>query len=136
MYKRVLEAAQASPKTMGSEMAAGLRVKASTNRCCLQIEVSGELDMATVPDFEQEVALTRATSRPDHGIIDAADLAFVDSSGIKLWVELAGALPEGLAVANASTQIKRVLAIMGTDSILTCYCTLEQAKLQLHRTSG
>lgn len=82
----------------------------------VRVIVAGELDISNVEVFEREVApvLTRL---PKHLVIDAGELTFADSSGIALWVRLAGAVDQ-FELLNPSPLLRRVIVTMGLASKL------------------
>lgn len=82
----------------------------------VRIKVAGELDISNVDVFEREVAPVLSTT-PQRLIIDAGELKFADSSGIALWVRLAGTVRE-FELSNPSPLLRRVIVTMGLASKL------------------
>jgi anti-sigma B factor antagonist len=82
------------------------------------ITVKGDLDMATVP------ALESALDELDHAhqvVIDATDLAFMDSSGLRLLTQSAlSRFKSGgsVRIRNAPSHVLRVLQITDLADVL------------------
>jgi len=93
----------------------------------LVMRVTGDLDLATSPRFEDTLSSAPAAS---HVVIDLTGCTFLDSSGVRVLVQAARNIPEGrrrvdLVTANAG--ILRVLEITGVDRMLPVHPSLEQA---------
>jgi anti-sigma B factor antagonist len=81
---------------------------------------SGELDIATAPQFEQEVRslLARSVQRV---IIDLSRLTFIDSSALRLFIVLSErSATEGwtLQLIRPTGQVRTVFEITGADESL------------------
>jgi anti-sigma B factor antagonist len=85
------------------------------------IVLDGELDLATAPQLAG-VALALVESGAPDMIIDAEKLAFCDSSGLAVFVQIAhGLQPKDgrLAVAGPNAIVRRVLELSGlAESIM------------------
>jgi anti-anti-sigma factor len=82
------------------------------------IQVGGELDLSTAPVFESH--LDGVTEGPGDVVLDASDLTFVDSSGIRVLFALARRL-EGrgrLVIHNPTEQVLRVLDLVHAEALL------------------
>jgi len=93
----------------------------------LVMRVTGDLDLATSPRFEDTLSSAPAAS---HVVIDLTGCTFLDSSGVRVLVQAARNIPEGrrrvdLVTANAG--ILRVLEITGVDRMMPVHPSLEQA---------
>ncbi|HEX5224651.1 MAG TPA: STAS domain-containing protein [Solirubrobacteraceae bacterium] len=77
------------------------------------VAVRGELDIQTVPQLQAVVAPVLAAN-PTRLVLDVQELAFVDSSGIALWVRWAGEVEE-LELREPSPLLRRVVSAMGLD---------------------
>jgi anti-sigma B factor antagonist len=80
------------------------------------IALSGELDIATVPELRPlaTAELDRAECRTL--VLDLSELGFLDSTGIGCWVEIRShAIEQGkqLAIRNVPPAVRRVLQIGG-----------------------
>ena len=84
------------------------------------VAVEGELDIATLPDFER--AITRMRSQGlERLVIDLRDVAFLDSMSIELLLRLHGELTAagaGLVVVRGPRAVNRVFDLMELDRVL------------------
>lgn len=81
------------------------------------IHVGGELDLSTAPVFEGH--LDGITEGPGDVVLDASDLTFIDSSGVRVLFGLARRL-EGrgrLVVRNPTEQVLRVLDLVHAEAL-------------------
>jgi anti-anti-sigma factor len=79
----------------------------------LVVALRGELDAVSATLLRDEMA---STHEPGNVAVDARDLTFIDSSGIRAFVELGKRLAHSghtLAVRNAQPQVYRVMEITG-----------------------
>jgi anti-anti-sigma factor len=80
------------------------------------VYLSGELDMATVGGFVQSVM----AFVDHHGelVLDAAELEFIDSTGIGGLLELAGMVrPTPLIVRSPQPNVAKVLQIVNIEAL-------------------
>ena len=86
------------------------------------LSLAGELDLASADYLREHVAtLLRAGSSPPHVIIDVAGLTFVDVAGVRALADAAARLAEvggSLRLARASSQLTRLLRLLGLDTAL------------------
>src|SRR6267378_1014264 len=76
-----------STRASTAEPGAGLSIAAAETVDGVRLELSGELDLASAPQFER--ALARAMrAHPARLVLDLSDLSFLDSCGLR---ELLGA---------------------------------------------
>jgi anti-sigma B factor antagonist len=83
------------------------------------LALAGELDLACVPRFE--ALLGSASVMADHCVIDLAQLAFIDSSGIRALLRArrrAGESGATLEIVNASPAVASVLAGAGVEHVV------------------
>jgi len=94
------------------------------------IDVSGELDLYTAPNFRESVLEAAGDTDPPKVIVDFRGLGFIDSSGLGAIVaclkhlrerggDLALAAPEG-------SGLRRLLDLTGLDRVLTLYTSTEE----------
>jgi anti-sigma B factor antagonist len=85
-----------------------------------QIAVEGELDIATLPEFEEVIASLREAGL-ERLVIDMRGLAFLDSMSIelllRLHVELAAAGAE-LVLVRGPRAVNRLFEVMELDQVL------------------
>lgn len=80
------------------------------------LEVSGELDMASADDFRE---FAKGAIDPAREVVlDIADLAFLDSSGVRAILRLAEtACPHGLVLRWPRGNVLRALEILGVEKV-------------------
>ncbi|MFE3415583.1 STAS domain-containing protein [Streptomyces mirabilis] len=86
-------------------------------------------------DFTTGAEMRRALQDPDceatrHTVMDLSQVTFMDSTGINALIEAhldATAIQGWVRVASPTPSILRVLQIVGLDTVITCYPTLQQA---------
>jgi anti-anti-sigma factor len=79
------------------------------------VRVSGEIDLSTVEEVRAG-AMGGAGPAPDRLVLDLRDVTFMDTSGIRLLVELMRREAEGgpaLVVVEAHPSVRRLLDIAG-----------------------
>jgi anti-sigma B factor antagonist len=85
------------------------------------IAVEGELDIATLPDFEQAVTRTRSQGL-EVMVIDLRKLEFLDSMSIELLLRLHAELTATgaeLVVVRGPRAVNRVFDLMELERVLT-----------------
>jgi stage II sporulation protein AA (anti-sigma F factor antagonist) len=90
------------------------------NRTALVV-VSGELDVASGPTLEQELAKADA-SDAQLVILDLRDLEFIDSTGLSILIKAhqqAEASGRRFAVVRGRSQVQRLLGLTGLEERLT-----------------
>jgi anti-sigma B factor antagonist len=98
---------------MGAEAALHVEVEDGANRARL----SGELDLS---GYEAATAtLAPLFDASGDVVLDVANLTFVDSSGIRLFIRLRDALGDRgrLILASPQPHVERVLKIAGLDKL-------------------
>ncbi len=84
------------------------------------IAPSGELDIATAPEFEQAIA--EATAEPGAKVVlDLRELTFMDSTGLRALAQTNARAEKDdfhLAIVRGPRQIERVLEISGLSDLL------------------
>jgi anti-anti-sigma factor len=98
------------------------------------LHVRGELDISHEEEMRAE--LKRGVVESDGGIVvDLTECDFIDSSGVRallLGREAQRADGEGgLSIASGSTQIVRILSVMGVDEAIPVRPTIEEAIAEL-----
>ncbi len=74
----------------------------------------GEIDLATVEAVQAEVE--RATTEPHEAIVlDLRQVSFLDSTAIRLVVQLARDLGRAFSVVRGSGEVARVFDLVGLD---------------------
>jgi anti-sigma B factor antagonist len=99
------------------------------------VHVSGELDISHEEELRTE--LSRGVAESNGGIVvDLMDCEFIDSSGVRALLLGREAQREDgnegrLVIASGSTQIVRILSVMGVDEAIPVRPTVEEAIAEL-----
>ena len=94
------------------------------------VVVSGDVDLGTAPDFEDELARAVETGLDRGLVIDLTGVSFIDSTGLNALVRaferqrLAG---ESLALVSDDSRVKMMLEVTRLDRVLRRYPTREEA---------
>lgn len=92
-----------------------LRVVARTSEGVVRVVASGEIDFATVDQFNQ--AFTEAFSTPAKELeLDLAEATFIDSIGINALIrarKVATDAGRGFRIVQASRHVRSALTLMG-----------------------
>ncbi len=81
------------------------------------LRVSGELDMASAPKLERELDAVESI-RPELVTMDLRELAFIDSTGLRLLLRAAERAREEkrrFVVVRGSTAVDRIFEITGAE---------------------
>jgi anti-anti-sigma factor len=95
-------------------------IQVIANGCSTRIAPAGELDIATTPALEQEIAKATAT-RGSELVLDLRELTFMDSTGLRTLAQTNARADEDgftLSIWRGSRQIERVLEISGLGALL------------------
>jgi anti-sigma B factor antagonist len=95
------------------------------------VEVSGELDLYTAPEFRDK--LLEAGEDRDL-IVDLRGSSFIDSTGCRALLLASRRLePDGhrLVIVNSDSEIARIFSIMGFEELFTIVATPEEAEERL-----
>jgi anti-sigma B factor antagonist len=107
-----------------------LSVERRTHGAWAVVEVAGELDLYTAPNFRESVLDAAGDQDPPKVIVDFRSLGFIDSSGLGAIVaclkhlrerggDLALSAPEG-------SGLRRLLDLTGLDRVLTVYASTDE----------
>lgn len=86
------------------------------------IALVGELDPATAPQLDAEIERLLGTDRIDRMVLDLAELTFLDSSGLRVFVtarELLTSRGGELVLQRPSANTQRLLDITGLGEIIS-----------------
>ena len=81
------------------------------------LALSGELDMATLPQLDAAVAALRAGSGLGRVIVDLRELRFLDSMGLEFLIKLDAETE--LILVRGPRPVHRLFDVMRMDSVLT-----------------
>ena len=104
-------------------------VKNYKTSCCEMIELAGDLDLASAPHLAS--VLDRMMVIPDHIVIDAAGLTFIDSTGLRLFLRASDLVEGRVEIRNPSLQVRRILQITGVADRFTLDSVPEVAHARL-----
>jgi anti-anti-sigma factor len=101
--------------------------------------LSGEIDLSNAKALEGEIA--DAVPNTARGmVLDLSKLTYLDSSGIRLLLSLAGRLrwhgQDLVLAAPPESRCRRVLSLAGIDSTVHIETTVEGARARLDRPSA
>ena len=85
-----------------------------------RVRLAGDLDLSTVPALQARVAALRGEGSTQI-VLDLAELDFIDSTGLRLILELHGeAARDGftLALVPGGDAVQRVFDVTGTAAVL------------------
>jgi len=100
-----------SPSTPGE-----LRVEISTTDAVARVALSGELDIATAPALEDE--LGKLSEEVTRIVLDLRELAFIDSTGLRVVLGLASGIGEqraSVVIVRGPEAVQRVFTLTGAD---------------------
>ena len=96
------------------------QMRAARTGATAQIAVEGELDIATLPEFEQVIASLRGEGL-ERLVIDMRGLAFLDSMSIELLLRLHAELSAAgadLVLVRGPRAVNRLFELMELDQVL------------------
>ena len=82
------------------------------------VTVQGELDIATLPEFERAVTRMRSQGL-ERLVIDFRELTFMDSMSIELLLRLHGDLTAAGVVVRGPRAVNRIFDLMELERVLT-----------------
>lgn len=95
------------------------------------VKVGGELDMATVPIFDD---FLRPVAGAGHVVLDFADVSFLDSSGLGslvAWFKELRSRGGRLCLAAVQDRVAFVLRVAALDQVLDVYESVEAAEADM-----
>jgi anti-sigma B factor antagonist len=78
----------------------------------------GDLDLATVPLLEREFDAAYSPDETVVMLVDLTELAFIDSSGLKLLLQMHARCPHRMRVINGSPAVERLFDVAGVRDSL------------------
>lgn len=109
-----------------------LVVEVDSDRCCAQIRLEGEVDIASADQVR--LAATQATELDfvEHLVIDCRQLGFLDSTGVKTLLDAHEAFSGKVALLGPRRVVSRVLDVTGLGGMFHVVTTFEEAQHILH----
>lgn len=105
-----------SPLTIETRQQEGVQV----------VRLSGELDVATAPQFEERLFALLDTN-PAAVVVDLSSLSFLDSKGLAAFLRATARRPEGMAIASPRERICRLFQATGLAERLRVKGSLPEA---------
>jgi anti-anti-sigma factor len=81
------------------------------------LELTGELDMATLPQLDAAVAALDTNGGPGRLVVDLRGLRFLDSMGLEFLIKLNAATE--LIIVRGPRPVHRLFDVMQMESVLT-----------------
>lgn len=116
-----------------------LLVESQRIGCCGILSMVGELDLATVDQIDNHVALllqgdTPANLLPTHLLFDMVGLTFMDSTGLKALIRASEQVDGRVALIGPNFAIRRVFDVTGLDDQFPQFPDLGSAQAHFHST--
>jgi anti-sigma B factor antagonist len=94
------------------------------------VVVTGDVDLGTAPDFEDELARSVEEHLGNRLVIDLSAVSFIDSTGLNALVrafERQRRLGSRLALVTADSRVSMMLEVTRLDRVLRRYATRDEA---------
>jgi anti-anti-sigma factor len=91
------------------------------------VRLGGELDLYNADEVRAALG-SAAAGNPEYVVVDLAEVEFMDSTALGVFVEAHNSLPNGgLRLAAPQLETRRALLVSGLDRSLNVYDTLDEA---------
>jgi anti-sigma B factor antagonist len=103
------------------------------------VNVSGELDQATVPQLKRVLGEALGSQNGGAIFVDLSDCEFIDSTGLSLLVQAQRRLTEeqrGFAICCPKAEVKRLLELTGIDEAVGMFDTRDEAVAALQQRAA
>jgi uncharacterized protein (TIGR02172 family) len=88
-----------------------------TDKNILYINLDGKVDAASAPEYEEEINAIRSSNPNMHIVLDADNLTYISSAGLRVMLRLKKAEPN-LAIINASPEVYSVFEMTGFTEMM------------------
>jgi uncharacterized protein (TIGR02172 family) len=88
-----------------------------TDKNILYINLEGKVDAASAPEYEEEINAIRSSNPNMHIVLDADNLTYISSAGLRVMLRLKKAEPN-LAIINASPEVYSVFEMTGFTEMM------------------
>jgi anti-sigma B factor antagonist len=111
-------------------MAPRFAVKTELAGQAILVDVKGDVDLATAPDFEDELTRAIGDNLGAGLVVDLSNISFIDSTGLNALVHaferqrLAGS---SLALVSDDSRVAMMLEVTRLDRVLRRYPTRDEA---------
>lgn len=111
-----------------------LLVESQRIECCGILSIAGELDLATVDQVDQHIALLVNGDALAHLLIDMVGLTFMDSTGLKALLRASEHVNGRAALIAPNFAIRRIFEVTGLDDQFPQFPDLGSAQVHFHST--
>jgi anti-sigma B factor antagonist len=78
--------------------------------------LTGELDMATVPDARARLLEYATTARTRTLVLDCSELSFIDSSGLQMLIDVEQISDKQIELVNVDDAVRKVFDLTGLSA--------------------
>ncbi|WP_028648913.1 STAS domain-containing protein [Nocardiopsis sp. CNT312] len=107
-----------------------LTISSTLNDAGRVLALNGEIDMATEHRFQEAVIDALSTQPSGRVVLDCTDLAFIDSSGLRVLIrahKTALSQQALLAVAAPADRVRRTLRVTSLDTRIPVFDSVSEA---------
>lgn len=103
------------PATKEDDLETRLKIRRANGSS--QLALAGELDLSTVEELS--AALNELVPEGGRIVLDVSELSFMDSTGLRVLLDVATRLREGgtVVLRGPQDQVRRVIEISGVESV-------------------
>ncbi len=83
----------------------------------ITITLKGHIDSANAPDVEKEISDARSQGSAEHMIIDAEDLTYISSAGLRVILRLRKEMPD-LKIVNVTPEVYEIFDMTGFTEMI------------------
>ena len=83
----------------------------------ITIALKGHIDSANAPDVEKEISDSRSQGSAEHMIIDAEDLTYISSAGLRVILRLRKEIPD-LKIVNVTPEVYEIFDMTGFTEMI------------------
>lgn len=112
--------------------AAYLEVESLADGCCVTVRLVGEVDIASVDQVRAATLEASNRNGTSHLIVDCQHLNFLDSSGVKAFLEAHNAFDGKVVLVQPRRVVTRVFEVTGLDQMFLVSDSVEAAKEAVH----
>lgn len=108
-------------------MAANVEISQSSENGAVVLDLTGEIDLATAPEFEARLGAVNTGGRV---VVDLSKVTFIDSTGLRVLItghEAAEAAGGSLAIVATDGPVTKLFSITGVDEWLDVHATRTSA---------
>ncbi|MFI5972627.1 STAS domain-containing protein [Streptomyces sp. NPDC051452] len=91
------------------------------------VTVCGEIDHDCAGQLLEALTADTADAGGSRTVVDLSGVTFIDSSGINALITAHRTAEGGLSLARPTASVLRVIELVGLDTVMGCYSTLDEA---------